>query len=93
MVEPSFESVMVAEKIRGLAAGIDRKVRAVINKASSQELALKIRRELERKSIPVAGVLPHDPEVFEACLEGRSLDQVAAIDAAADVLDCLLAQI
>jgi CO dehydrogenase maturation factor len=92
VVEPSFESVMVAEKIRELAAGIERKVRAVINKASSEELALKIQQELKRRSIPVAGVVPHDPEVFEACLEGRSLDQAAAIDAAAVVLDCLLAE-
>jgi CO dehydrogenase maturation factor len=92
VVEPSFESVMVAEKIRALAAGLERKVQAVINKASSKELALKIEQELKRKGIPVAGVVPNDPEVFEACLEGRSLDQVAAIAAAADVLDCLLAE-
>jgi len=92
VVEPSFESLMVAEKIRELAAGMERKVRAVINKTSSEKLVLKIKQELKRKSIPVAGVVPNDPEVFDACLEGRSLDKARAIDAAADVLDGLLAE-
>jgi CO dehydrogenase maturation factor len=91
-VEPSFESISVAEKIKSLAAGIDKRVWAVLNKIGSKNLVLKLKNELRTKGLEVIGVVPHDPIVFEACLEGRALGEGEAFRAAGKVLDFLLSQ-
>lgn len=89
-VEPSLESLSVAEKIRSLAAGIDKQVWAVLNKIDSESLALKLENVLSEKGLKVIGVVPHDPMVFEACLEGRAMGEGDAFHAAGEVLDFLL---
>jgi CO dehydrogenase maturation factor len=43
VVEPSFDSLLVAERIQGLAAGIKKKPSAVLNKITSEAMALKLR--------------------------------------------------
>jgi CO dehydrogenase maturation factor len=91
-VEPSFESISVAEKIKSLAAGIDKQVWAVLNKIDSENIALKLTGELKTRGLEVVGVVPHDPMVFEACLEGRTLGEGKAFRAAGKVLDFLWAK-
>jgi CO dehydrogenase maturation factor len=91
-VEPSFESISVAEKINSLAAGIDKRVWAVLNKTGSENIVLKLKDELNIKGIKVIGVVPHDPVVFEACLEGRVLGEGEAFRAAGKILDFLLSE-
>jgi CO dehydrogenase maturation factor len=91
-VEPSFESISVAEKIKSLAAGIDKQVWAVLNKIDSENIALKLTGELKTRGLEVVGVVPHDPMVFEACLEGRALGEGKAFRAAGKVLDFLWAK-
>jgi CO dehydrogenase maturation factor len=91
-VEPSFESILVAEKIKSLAAGIDKQVWAVLNKIDSENIALKLTGELKTRGLEVVGVVPHDPMVFEACLEGRALGEGKAFRAAGKVLDFLWAK-
>ena len=90
VVEPSFESIAVAEKIKGLAAKLDKAVSAVLNKIDSERIAFILKGELRNRDIEVIGTLPSDPLVFEACLEGRTLGRGEAFDAAGDVLDHLL---
>ncbi len=92
VVEPSFESVTVAEKIRDLAAGMNKEVTAVLNKMPSEEVAQKLQGELKSRSIEIIGTIPNDPLVFDACLEGRVLDQGKAFHAAGEVLDGLLSE-
>lgn len=89
-VEPSFESISVAEKINSLAAGIEKRVWAVLNKTGSENIVLKLKNELKIKGIKVIGVVPHDPMVFEACLEGRALGEGEAFRAAGKILDFLV---
>ena len=91
-MEPSFESILVAEKINSLAAGIDKRVWAVLNKTGSENIVLKLKDELNIKGIKVIGVVPHDPVVFEACLEGRVLGEGEAFRAAGKILDFLLSE-
>jgi CO dehydrogenase maturation factor len=91
-VEPSFESISVAEKIKSLAAGIGKHAWAVLNKIDSKKLALKLKNELNIKGLEVIGVVPHDPLVFEACLEGRAMGKGEAFRAAGKVLDFLLSE-
>ena len=90
VVEPSFESIAVAEKIKGLASGLDKAVLAVLNKIDSERIALKLEGELRTRDIEVIGIIPNDPLVFEACLEGRTLGGGEAFNAARKVLDGLL---
>jgi len=73
VVEPSFESLNVAEKIKGVATGMNKAVSVVLNKIESENTAHKSESELRIKYIEVIGTIPNDPLVFEACLEGRAL--------------------
>lgn len=90
VVEPSRESITVAEKVRDLAAGMDKRSKAVLNKMPSPEVAQRVEEELRSREIDIIGRLPNDPQVFEACLEGRIVDRGKAFDAAGDVLSALL---
>ena len=92
VVEPSFESIAVAEKIKGLASGLDKAVLAVLNKIDSEKIALKLEGELRIRDIEVIGIIPNDPLVFEACLEGRTLGEGKAFNEAGKVLGNLLSE-
>ena len=87
VVEPSLESITVAEKIKGFATDIKKNIRAVLNKTNSDGLALKLKNELEGRKIEVNCIIPDDPVVFEACLEGHALDRGEAFHAAGKILD------
>jgi len=90
VVEPSLESITIAEKIKGFATDIKKNARAVLNKIDSDGLALKLKNELRGRKIEVIGVIPDDPVVFEACLEGHALDRGEAFQAAGKILEYLL---
>jgi CO dehydrogenase maturation factor len=92
VVEPSFESITVAEKIRDLAADIKKDFKVVLNKMSSDRLISKMKAELKGRNIQIIGVIPDDPTVFEACLEGCTLSRGEAAFSAGKVLDALLAE-
>ena len=74
VVEPSLESVTLAERVKQMASGIglDR-VWAVLNKANSDELVSKLTAQLTKRSVAVIASIPYDEEIFNACLDGRPL--------------------
>ncbi len=77
VVEPSFESLELAAKVRQLAVGAGvRDVRAIINKVSSTEMAGKLAAELVRRGVNIVGVLHANREIFEVCMNGGSLETV-----------------
>jgi CO dehydrogenase maturation factor len=90
VVEPAFESFMVASKIQELSAGIKKKVFTVLNKMPSQSTTLKLEDKLRRKGLDVIGSVPNDPEVFEACLEDRPLANGEALIAVDNILARLI---
>jgi CO dehydrogenase nickel-insertion accessory protein CooC1 len=92
VVEPYYESMVMASKIRDLAAGIQKEVAVVLNKLPSKQIQNRIESALKQNSLEVIGDIPEDPEVFEAGLEGRQLERGKALDAAADILDRLIIQ-
>jgi len=92
VVEPSFESITVADKIKGLAGAMNKSVSAVLNKIDSGKTVHKLEGELKIKNIEVIEIIPNDPLVFEACLEGRAIGVGEAFHAAGKVLDDLLAK-
>lgn len=92
LVEPSFESVVTAEKIRDITGGLKKQVVAVLNKVPSEKVAGKLKEELKSRDIRIIGAIPDDPVVFDACLEGRALEKGKAFEAAEKILDVLLSE-
>jgi len=91
VTEPSFDSLALAEKISVLASEVEMEnTWAILNKVTSEEIALRLRRELEEKGIPVIGSIGYYPEVFMAGLEGRPVSCAKVEKDIEGVLDQLL---
>ncbi len=74
VVEPSFESLALAEKISYMSDGIGvNKVMAIPNKVPSEKVEERIIEELENKKIKVIGTIYFDSQINEASLEGKTL--------------------
>lgn len=74
VVEPSLDSLEVAEKIHELASQIDvADVWAVLNKVTSESIAARLTKELDKRGIRVIGEIHQDAEIFESSLEGRPI--------------------
>jgi len=74
VVEPSFESLALAEKISYMADGIGvNKVMAIPNKVASEKVEKRIVEKLENKNIKVIGTVYFDSQINEASLEGETL--------------------
>ena len=92
VVEPSLESVLLAEKVRQLALASGAKFAgAILNKIVSNELAATLADQLEARQIPVLGAVHHHNEIMRTCLAGDALDSAAAQEEMSAVLDALLA--
>ena len=90
MVEPSFESLEIADRIQKLAVGMQKSVAAVLSKIPSSKIAGQLKEKLRERGIHVIGTLPNDPLVFEAGFVGHGLKKGPAFNAAGEVLDALL---
>jgi len=92
-VEPSLESITLAERIHNLATGSGvAHTWAVLNKVSSAEMASKLRQELSKRGVSVIGAIHNQPEIFEACFEGRPVHGGKARQETGEVLDFLLSE-
>jgi CO dehydrogenase maturation factor len=92
VVEPSFESIALAEKIKVLAAGIKKRLWAVLNKISSDILIAEIKAKLKSKEMETIGVISYDASVFHAGLKGDALAPGRATHQAKEILEFLLTQ-
>jgi CO dehydrogenase maturation factor len=82
VVEPSFDSLALAEKIRYLAEGIGiSSVLAVLNKIPSPEIDARLRMDLGKKEVRVAGTVCLDPVISQAGLSGQKLPDNSAAGA------------
>jgi CO dehydrogenase maturation factor len=90
VVEPSRESLTMAAKIKTLAAGLQKRMAAIVNKAGNATIAAGMQQRLRQDEIDVIGVLPNDPAVLASGLEGRPVDSGEAFREAGLVLDVLL---
>ncbi len=74
IVEPSAESLALAEKIQYMAEGIGiGRIRAILNKMPSEDMAKKVIKELIKRNIRHLGSLLIDPQVSEAGFEGTPI--------------------
>ncbi len=90
VVEPSMESIIMAEKIRDLSAGMKKNVQSVLNKINSENVSSELKAMLKKKAIDIAGVIPYDQTLFEACFKGHAIAQGKAFQAAEHILTGLL---
>ncbi len=82
IVEPSFDSLALVEKIRYMAEGIGiSTIRAILNKIPSSKIEAKLRKEMEKKQIRVAGTVYLDLEISQAGLTGKKLPANTGADA------------
>ena len=90
VVEPSFDSISLAEKIKDLASGINKQLWAVLTKISSESLISEIKAKLKTGGMETIGVISYDASVFLSGLNGDTLSQGRASREAGEILDFLL---
>jgi len=90
VVEPSIDSLEVAEKISELSAQIDiADVWMVLNKITSDDIGDRLRDYLEKRDMTVIGTIHQNQEIFESCLDGRPIRDRAAADDIDPIIDFL----
>lgn len=87
VVEPSFESLALAAKIKELASGFGKRLVAALNKVRGEDMERALTRNLAENGVDVIGVIPDDPAVFAAGLAGTTIGTCDATQAAAQLLD------
>jgi len=93
VVEPPLESVNVGQKIYDLASGIGIKnIRAVMNKVPSEEIALRLKTELQKRGIEVIGCIYYDTDIFSSSLEGRIPVSGVAVRESREVMDNVISR-
>jgi len=93
VVEPPLESVNVGQKIHDLASGIGIKnVWAVLNKVPSEDIATRLRTELQERQIEVVGCIYFDADIFSSSIDGRMPVKGVAVQEIKDVLNRILAK-
>ena len=90
VVEPSFESIALAEKIKDLASGINKDLWVVLNKISSETLIAEIKAKLKKRGMETIGVISYDASIFLSGLKGDTLSPGRATRQAGEILDFLL---
>jgi CO dehydrogenase maturation factor len=93
VVEPPLESVNVGQKIHDLASGIDIKnIWAIMNKVPSEEIAVRLKAELEKRHIEVVGCIYYDADIFSSSLNGKIPTKAVAIRETKEVMDNILSR-
>jgi len=93
VVEPSLESVGIAERIRHLAGGAEAKFAgAVLNKISDKATGARLKEALQARGISVLAAIPFRQELVLASLEGKALHASAPAGRLAGLLDAIMAE-
>lgn len=91
VVDPSFESVLLAGRVNSMARGMEiERVWAVLNRVTSKGIASRLQVELNARGVAMLGAIPYDDDIFEACLEGRPVRSSGSQQEIARIADALL---
>jgi CO dehydrogenase maturation factor len=91
IVEPSFESMSLAEKIGYMAEGMGiSRVRAILNKVPTEAIRQRMIEELVKKNIKIAGTVFYDPIISEAGFEGKAPGDSKAQETVREIVKQLL---
>ena len=76
IVDPTFESLFIAERVNILSEQMGKgKVWAILNKIRTREIEQKIRKDLKELNINILGTVNYDPEIELAGLMGTKLEK------------------
>ena len=90
IVEPSLDSLEVAELVGNMSRQIDiGDVWAVLNKITSEEIADELRKELDKRGLTTIGMIRSDPEIALSCLRGQKLSGRLAEEDVSKLLEFL----
>jgi CO dehydrogenase maturation factor len=90
VVDPSLDSLEIAEKITLLSAQIAiGDVWAVLNRIPAPEYSERLSAELQRRGVSIVGTIRQDPGVFESSLEGSPVSGALAEEDIERILDRL----
>ena len=93
VVEPPLESVNVGQKIHDLASGIGvNNVWAVMNKVPSEEIAIRLKAELQERRIEVVGCVYFDADIFRSSLEGKIPVNGVAVRETGEIMNTVLSR-
>ena len=93
IVEPSFESMVLAEKIGYMAGGMGiSRVRAILNKVPSEKVRQRMTEELNKRNIKSIGTVYFDPQLNEAGFEGTVLGDSRATGDIQTIITLLLGE-
>jgi CO dehydrogenase maturation factor len=74
VVEPSYGSIELAGRISSMAQGMGiSRVGAILNKTDSEDMVVRITRQLTEKGINVLGAVNYSRSLMEASFEGNPL--------------------
>ena len=75
VIEPSLESINLAEKISDLASGSGAKFAGVVmNKVGSGKTFETMSAELKKRRLPVLGQITFSEEIVNTCLQGQPIE-------------------
>ncbi len=93
IVEPSFESMALAEKICYMAEGMGIvRAKAILNKVPSEKAEQRMTEELNRRNIKSLGTVYFDPQLSEAGFEGTALGDSRATEDVQRIVTLLLGE-
>ena len=94
VIEPPLESINVGQKIFELATDMKIKnVRAIINKAPSTDVCIRVKKEIRARNIDVAGVIYFDSGIYNSSIEGAIPERGAAVIEAERIMDTILSEL
>ena len=83
VIDPSYESIRLSEKVYDMAQALDKPVYFILNKADAEQA--EITKAALREKEAVIAVIPADPQIMMAGLKGEALElEMPAINAVID---------
>jgi CO dehydrogenase maturation factor len=91
VVDPTFESILIAQKVSILCQGMGIKnYGIIINKISTNHLNLYIEKELIEKGLEIYGSIKYDDRLFKAGLIGSSTNPGTAIGSTTKIVQSIM---
>jgi CO dehydrogenase maturation factor len=90
VVEPSLESISLAQKIKDLAGGIKKNLWAVLNKVGTIDLIDEMKQKLKNEELEIIGAISYSSSIWRSGLNGGVLTAGRATREAEAILDVLL---
>ncbi len=85
IVDPTYDSILIAEKVTAISVNLGKEAWAVINKSSLDAEEI-VRASLIKRNVKIAGKVRYDEELFRSNLLGVPLKASSALEDAEKIL-------